>query len=298
MTQNSSKSEIGHGNKPLSGRIGLALGGGGVRGFAHIGVLTVLRREGIHIQAIAGSSMGAIVGTLFSLHYNLDLDALTKQLIEIATPVSEKMSFQKKEDHGILKRLRQFIHMERFLMDTIWGWGEVTGEVTGELFKKLTQGKLLEDCRIPVAVVTTDLLSGERVVFTEGPAHLALQASSALPGIFPPVRYQNRLLADGAFVDYVPVEVVRQMNVDKVIAVDVDQENLPVEINNGLEAMMRATELCARHHKWLHLENADVVIRPDFKRFVQTFDISMAQHCISAGMEAAEQALEKLQRES
>jgi len=275
-------------------RVGLALGGGGVRGFAHIGVLSVLKKENINIAAIAGSSMGAIVGTLFSLHYEKDLASLTRQLIEIATPVSEKVTVPKKKATGLFERFWQFVHLERFLMETIWGWGEVTGEETGEIFKKLTEGKSIEDGQIPISVVTTDLLSGEKVIFTAGEAYVALQASSALPGVFPPVEYKGHLLADGAFVDYVPVEVVQTMGVDKVIAVDVDQENLPVEIHNGLEAIMRATELCARHHKRLHLEKADLVIRPDFKQFVQTFDISKAQLCIDSGIEAAEQALDKI----
>lgn len=278
--------------KSLPPGIGLALGGGGVRGLAHLGVLSVLRKAGIPIRAISGSSMGAIVGTLVSLDPDFDLAALTEKLLSIARPISEKVAMPRKENTGWLDRLRQFLHIERFLWDTLWGWGEVPGSLASATLKKLTEGKLLEEGKIPVAVVTTDLLSGEKVVFSEGPAHLALQASSALPGFFPPVRHQSRLLTDGAFVDYVPVDLARSMTDAPVIAVE--QENLPVEINNGLEAILRAVELCARHHKEHQLRLADGIIHPKFGEFVPTFDLSRAEQCVQAGIRAAEAFLPAL----
>lgn len=274
--------------------VGLALGGGGIRGLAHAGVLSVFDREGIPIKAIAGSSMGAIVGAAYALNPNFNPESFVQQVDAMGLAVPGGLNEDKRDKDTFLKRLRQFIDAERVIVDAAIGWGILSDTQVVEFLNKLTQGKNLDDGRTQLAVVATDLLNGDKIVFKEGPATFAVQASSALPGFLPPVPYDDRLLADGAFVDLVPTEVVRQMGVDFVIAVDVDQEGMRVEVRNGVEAFLRAVELCARHHKRHHLKSADLVIRPNFGKPINPLDVSKAQLCIEAGVQAAEQSLPEL----
>ncbi len=272
-------------------KIGLALGGGGIRGLAHAGVLSVLQRENIPIHAIAGSSMGAIIGAAFVLNDELDENFLIEQVKQLGISVPISLYENAQDNTSLLKNIKNFLEKGRFMIDALWGWGALPDERILETLKKLTGGRKLEEARIPISVVTTDLISGKKIIFREGPADFAIHASSALPGFLPPVHYNNHLLADGAFVDLVPAGVVREMGVDYVIAVDVDQENVQVEIHNGLEAFLRAIELCARHHKHHHLSLADLVIQPDFGEHVNPLDFSKAELCLEAGYKATEKAL-------
>ena len=272
--------------------IGMALGGGGVRGLAHVGLLNVFKREGIPIKAIAGSSMGAIVGATYALKKELFLQIMA----DLASTLPARLSAVQANQQSFLERLRQFIDVERFLVDTLWGWGILPETVAADSLASLTLGKNLEQADTPIAVITTDLRTEKKIVFREGLASLALQASSAIPGFFPPVEYQGMLLADGAIVDFVPVAEARKMGVDYVIAVDVDQQAEPVEIRNGLEAFLRAMDICSRHHKRHHLQQADLVIRTDFGEPVSTFEVAKAELCIRAGERAAEQVLPEVKR--
>lgn len=280
-------------------RIGLALGGGGVRGLAHVGVLAVLEREKIPVHAMAGSSMGAIIAAAHTLSPEFNKEQLVQLLEELGASIPHKLKNtqpDKPEKDSVAERLRQFMYVERFILNTVSGWGMLPEGLADKPLEKLTPGKRLEEAPIPIAVVAVDLISGKKVVFKEGPALLALKASSAIPGFLPPVPHNGMLLVDGAIVDVVPTDVVREMGVEVVIAVDVDQEGKQVEISNGLEAFLRAVELCSLHHKRHHLEMAQVVIHPQFPLPVQTFDVSKAQLCIDAGIRATEAVLPKIRK--
>ena len=139
-------------------KIGLALGSGGARGFAHLGVINVLKEEGIPIDLIAGSSMGALVGTLFAAG----------------------------SDTERLYRMSRLFKRKYYLDFTLPKMGFVSGNRVKELIRVFTYGKRLEELDIPVAVVTTDIQTGEKVVFREGPIAPAVRASISIPGIFVP----------------------------------------------------------------------------------------------------------------
>jgi len=277
-------------------KLGLALGGGGVRGLAHVGVLSVFDREGIPISALAGSSMGAIVAATYTLNPNFSRELLINTTLELSSSLSARLTMAPANGNSFLDRVRRFMDVERYLVENLWGWSVLPGSIAAETLEKLTLGKNLNEARTPVAIVAVDLLSGEKVVFTEGPASLAVQASSAIPCFLPPVHWEHRLLADGAIIDFVPAGVVKEMGVDLVVAVDVDQEKEWAEVHNGLEVFLRAIEICSRHHKHHHLESADMVIRIEFGEPVHTFDISKAELCINAGERAAKTALPEIRK--
>ncbi len=182
----------------MSPKIGLALGGGGARGLAHIGVLKVLEREGIPIDAIAGTSMGGIVGSLY---------AAGKTVEEIEATVKK---------HGNTSQMYKLIDVR------LLGAGLLKGNRIKKLLAEMLGAEAtFADLRLPFAVVATDYNTGREVVLKEGSLVEAVRATMSVPGVFEPVELGNWQLLDGGVLDNVPVGVVRDLGAEKVIAVDV-----------------------------------------------------------------------------
>lgn len=214
--------------------VGLALGSGGSRGFAHIGVLEVLEEEGIPIDFIAGSSVGAVIGTLAALGRTAD----------------------------DLKQLASLFRRKYYIDFTVPKMGLVSGKRMEELFYMLTKGEMLENLDTPVTVVTTDLNSGERVLFTEGPIAKALRASISIPGIFVPVRSDDYLLVDGGVIDRVPAKITTDMGADLVIAVDVSYFPESPSTSSIYDVIMQSMEIMARELVKAKKINADILMKP------------------------------------
>jgi NTE family protein len=183
-------------------KIGLALGSGGARGAAHSGVLKVLDREGIKIQAIAGSSIGALVGAAYAL--GLPVEEMEREWLATDVP----------------KLLRGFL-------PTFPRAGLSSGSELRKLLINLLGDGQIEEMPIPFAAVACDFDSGEEVVLRKGGLADAVRASTAVPGLFHPVRWEGRLLVDGGMVDPVPIAVCRELGVDAVIAVDITPPPIP-----------------------------------------------------------------------
>ena len=177
-----------------------------------------------------------------------------------------------------------------------WGIGSRSQAHVQALLRDLTLERNLEEGRMPVAVVATDLYSGQRVVLERGNAAKTAYASVALAGIFPPLAYGEHLLADGAYVDLAPIDVARALGPKVVIAVYADQSKEPDQLRNGLQAMMRAVEICHLEHTLLRLKEADLVLRPHFPMSIGTLDFSQKRACVAAGIRAVRTSLDKLHR--
>jgi NTE family protein len=183
-------------------KIGLALGSGAARGLAHIGVLKALIEEGISINMIAGSSMGALVGAYFARYKKiaefeeLVLETDWKKLLGMA-------------DFNLALMFKGFIH----------------GQKVKELLRAIIGDIEFKDLKIPLAVVATDVNTGEEVIIKEGSVIDAVRASISIPGIFMPVKYGRRFLIDGGVVNPVPADVVRNMGATFVIACNVIQRS-------------------------------------------------------------------------
>jgi NTE family protein len=175
-------------------KVGLALGSGSARGFAHIGVIRALEAEGIPIDCVAGTSIGAIVGAVYAA--------------------------------GVLSKGEKFLNDFdwkdiRFLLDPLFPIsGLLGGKRIEKLFGSFFDDRHIEDFPLPFAAVATDVTTGEEVVFRRGNAVKALRASMSLPGIFAPILFENRLLVDGGLVSPVPVKATRMLGADVVIAVN------------------------------------------------------------------------------
>ncbi|QED47427.1 patatin-like phospholipase family protein [Cytobacillus dafuensis] len=215
-------------------RIGLALGSGGARGFAHLGVIRILKEEGIPIDLIAGSSMGAMVGCFYGAGLNIDR----------------------------LYKLSKAFKRKYYLDFTIPKMGFIAGKRVKELIRVFTHGKTLEQLELPVSVVATDLMTGEKVVFTKGSIADAVRASISIPGIFVPEKLNGRLLVDGGVVDRVPVSVVKEMGADIIIAVDVSHVKINTDITTIYDVIMQSLDIMQMELVSHREIESDIMVRP------------------------------------
>lgn len=246
-------------------KIGLALGAGGARGFAHIGVLQVFEEAGIPIDAIAGSSIGSLIGSFYASGME------TRYMEMLATNLKRK----------------------HWLDFTVPKMGFVAGVKIADMIRLLTKDMLIEDSRIPFAVVATDVQKGERVVFREGPMYKAVRGSISIPGIFVPYAYDGHLLVDGGVMDRIPVAPCRDLGVDIVVAVDVGLFNNEVTVNSIFDVFFQSIEILEREVLKTRMLDAQVVIRPEVAHISSTAYTNVDE-CIEEGRKAARLAIDQI----
>ena len=254
-------------------RIGLVLGGGGARGAAHIGVLKELERLRIPVDAIAGTSMGAIVGGLYATGVNAgDLEELVSSLDWNAalsdTAAREDMSFRRKQDE------REFpINFELGLRgtDLVLPKGVIQGQELDLLLRKLTLHAShitdFDNFPIPFRAIASDIVAGEAVVMDSGDLAMAIRASMSVPGVFAPARIDGRLLVDGGLIGNLPIDVMKEMGVDIIIAVDVE---FPLYKSEELKSVLTISEqmltILIRKETLRQIDTlaaSDILIRPE-----------------------------------
>jgi NTE family protein len=254
---------------PPQPKVALVLGGGAARGFAHIGVIRALEREKVPIDLIVGTSVGSLIGAIYAADRNsFDLEWTAFLL--------EKDSIF---DFGI--------------MSAISGMGAAKGDKLEEFVRTKVPIANIEDLRIPFAAVATDLNRGNRVVLDKGPVARAVRASSAIPGVFPPVQHQDKLLVDGGVIDNVPVSVAREKGVDLVIAVDIGQQVINFNITNVLDVMLQSISIMAAENAKVRKKDADVLIAPKVGD-VGMLDFSQKKRCMQAGIDATDAAMPEI----
>lgn len=249
--------------------IGLALGGGAVRGAAHLGVLSVLEREGIRPDVVAGTSIGAIVGAWHAAG---------------VTSAEMLAQFGKAKWTTIARPSRGS------------KLGTLDTNPLATMFGEIMSARTFEELQLPFAAVASDILTGTRVVITEGALAEAVVASSALPAIFEPVRRDGQLLVDGGLTDNLPVDAARALGADYVIAVDImpplDGSYEPTDRRDMVMLSWNIVQRDCEHGR----DDADLVITPDVVR-VSLSDFSQMQQAYDAGVVAAEAALPALRED-
>ena len=246
-------------------RVGLALGSGGARGFAHIGVLQVLEEAGVPINAIAGSSMGSLIGAIYAT----------------GAPIRR------------IEQLACHLPVSQWLDVTFPRFGMLAGERFHQLIRLLTKDRNFEETNLPFAIVATDLEKGERVTFTSGPIHEAVRASIAIPGVFKPYKVGNHTLVDGGVIERVPIEATRDLGADFVIAVDVGLfEKLP-PVKNVIDVIVQSIDIMEREVFRYRVLDADFVVRPDLD-LMSSIAYHSAEKAIVAGRETMRAALPQL----
>lgn len=220
-------------------RIGLALGGGAARGFAHIGVIKALESQGINADVIVGTSAGSVVGAMYAAGNNGF--ALQKMALEMdeATISDWSISFFSKSS-GMLK-----------------------GEALQAYVNKMVLQVPIEKLKKPFGAVATDLNSGLPVLFQRGNTGLAVRASSAVPGLFQPVKINEHLYVDGGLVSPVPVRFAREMGADLVIAVNISTQTDVQAATSSLDVLLQTFTIMGQSLNYFELKGADIVIKPE-----------------------------------
>lgn len=279
-------------------KLGLVLGGGGARGMAHQGVLEVFEEEGIPIDLIVGTSIGALVGGIYAL--NPDARALQeKTLAFLGSDSFQKMGLQRfrkaercEENffESIFQSVRRGLAYTYLLRRPSLFDPQVLTRILEETIPDVT----FADTKIPLVISAVDLRKGEEVTIRRGDLRRAILASISLPGFFPPVELNGGLLADVGFLGAVPANVASRSGADVVVAVDVSPEFPPGDegegFSTGLQILFRMESIGSRALRKIRLGDSDVIIRPEVGDLYWA-DFSSAQEMIARGREAARKAI-------
>lgn len=265
-------------------KIGLALGGGGARGIAHLGVLYILEKYAIPIDMIAGTSIGAIVSAMYAYHQ--DVSTISKAFFES----QESPEYKALQLDRIAKNARtesRFKYLKgsfaNYYLDRSMGF--LKAEHTERFLKTLFKDIRFDDLNIPLALVAGNISQRKGVSFRGGDLLKAVQASMSLPLWMEPVDIDGDLYVDGIAHDVVPTRVLREMGADVVIAVDISMRNKPSHIINALDVDQIADSMAVNRSIDLSLESADIVIKPDTKGLMW-YDFDRSPQLIRAGREA------------
>jgi len=276
-------------------KIGLALSGGGARGYAHLGVLKALDEAGIPIDYIAGTSMGGIFGGLYAMGYTpAEMEAVLgalswSNMLEDETPRRHLVYRRKQEDAQLTLDIELGIHKGKLVFPRGLSQGNQFKLLLRTLALAKGNRQLFEDLAIPFKAVATDIVTGEVAVLDEGDFVKAIRASVALPGVFSPVTVDGRLLSDGGMVCNLPVDQVREMGADIVIAVDISKPlRTKEELGSLLSISSQAISLLTALNVQNSLKHADIVITPDVGRF-DFLDFSPVEDLIEEGRLATHQ---------
>lgn len=248
-------------------RIGLALGGGAARGFAHVGVIQILEEAGIRPTLVTGTSAGSLVAAIYASGKS------GKQLQHVAETMEEV---------------------------TIADWtlplfnrGMFRGDALAKYVNGQVSARLIQDMPLPLGIVATDLNSGQSMLFQRGDTGTAVRASSAVPAVFQPVKISGRDYVDGGLVSPVPVRAARKMGAELVIAVDISSPPDSNLAGGTLDVLLQTFSIMGSSVNSFELKDADVVVRPVLTG-ISSSDFSARKRSIEAGRQAMLQMLPQL----
>lgn len=256
-------------------KIGLALGSGGARGLAHIGVIKKLVEENIPIDLIVGSSAGALIGGMYAA------------LGEIG----------KVEEKFVGLEWRDWLNT---FADPVLGLGFIKGEKAENWMRAAVNNVKIEELKIPFGAVTTDLNTAEEVLITEGDLTEAVRSSGSVPGLFQPMKWGDRMVVDGGLSYPVPVELAKRMGAELVIAVNLDgvyfedEKTKNGSNNHNILSVLRNSLFLLRYHlAKKEIKEAEVVIEPDIP-YIMDLDFVHQEKIIEGGYRATEEMIEKI----
>ena len=257
-------------SKPAAMRkpvLALALGGGAARGFAHVGALQALDAAGIRPDIVVGTSAGSVVGAIYASGLRGDALRQAAENVEQTSITDWQLPLF---NRGVLRG----VSLERFINQQVGN-------------------RNIQSMPIRLGIVATDLQSGEGILFRSGNTGQAVRASSAVPGVFEPVRIGNRDYVDGGLVAPVPVLYARQMGADVVVAIDISSKPGDAATTGQLQVLMQTFTIMGKSISKFELTQADVVLRPQLAG-MSSADFSNRQKSIEAGRAAMQQALPKI----
>jgi NTE family protein len=248
-------------------RVGLVLGGGAARGFAHIGVIQVLEEAGIRPSLVVGTSAGSLVAAFYA-------SGKTGTQLQHVAETMEEATFA---DWTL----------------PIFSRGVLRGEALSRYVSAQVKGRLIENMPLPLGIVATDLNSGQGVLFQRGDTATAVRASSAVPALFQPVKIAGREYVDGGLVSPVPVRYARQMGAEVIIAVDISSAPEGNLAGDTLQILNQTFAIMIKSINGFELRDADVVVRPALTG-VASADFGARRRSIEAGRVAMQALLPQL----
>ena len=294
--ENTKKLKSAKDNKNL--KVALVLSGGGVKGYAHLGVLRVLERENIKIDYITGTSIGALVGTLYSIGYSVDEiekfldDVNVSSFLETVTD-NTNLSLEKKES---LKKYSAYLSFDNELNFSFPKGLKGTGEeylILKKILGKYEYMDSFDNFPIPLRIVATNLNTGETKAFSKGDVAKVLIASMAIPSIFEPMKIDGEIYVDGLVSRNLPVEEAYEMGADIVIASDIGAPVVEKDDYNILSVMSQANTIQASNITKVSREKASILISPDIKD-ISAIASSKKEELMKLGKLAAEKEIDKI----
>lgn len=278
-------------------KIGLALGGGSSKGLSHIGVLKALEEENIPIGCISGTSMGAVIGAIYSFSPNVErLEEMTRKFTSSRAFKNLGLSVFKREEESRLQQIVSMIKEKILFAEALFKSYLVKEEDLTESLNQIIPDCMMEETMIPFSTVSLDLISGFDIIKKKGPLIDAVMTSMAVPGLFPYTEENGLLLVDGGPTSSVPVHAAKEMDADMVIAVSLrgklEKTKKP---KTGLEIHLRIDEIVVTRLLEMQTVKADVIIRPDIED-VHWADFGKIDYCIEKGYEAAKEAIPKVRK--
>ncbi|MDA9014839.1 patatin-like phospholipase family protein [Porticoccaceae bacterium] len=247
-------------------KVGLALGGGGAKGVAHIGVLKALEEANVKVDYVSGTSVGAMVAAMYA--FNISVDTLANIARDLSLSHITTFKFNK------------------------------TGFFTADPLREILIDHLgevnIEDAAIPLSIIATDINSGEEVVFTEGPLADAVCASASIPGVYIPMQLDGRTLVDGGIVQSVPVRAVKAMGAGVIIASRLGGIGRYEEPKNVLDVMRNAFDIALSHRTQEELKQADLLIAMDLSDFSIADNTDRYEELYAIGQDTAVKELAKM----
>jgi len=248
-------------------KIALVLGGGAAKGFAHVGVIRVLEQEKIPIGMIVGTSVGSLIGGM----YAANPDSFQLEWLAFKIDRNDILDFS--------------IVYSKF--------GPVQGARLESFLEQNVKVKKIEETKIPFCPVATDLNTGETVTLDRGSLAKAIHASSAIPGVFVPVQFDNRTLVDGGVTDNVACDIAKAKGADIVIAVNLSKDVKNYQIDSLVDIMAQSVSIMMHRSTKEKLGAGDVVIEPDTKG-ISMFDFSQKKQLMEEGMKSARAAMPRI----
>ncbi len=277
-------------------RIALVLSGGGARGFAHIGVLRVLRELRVPVDVVVGTSMGSVVGGAYAAGASVaDLERIARETdweqVVADRPPRDVLSFRRREEDVLLPSRIEFgVHRDGVSLPPSAAGNAALEQALGRLLPAGTRDQPVSQLALPFRSVASDLLTGEPVELVDTPLFLTMRASLAVPGVFAPVRIDHRLVVDGGLVRNLPVSTAHAMGADVVIAVNVGTPLAPEkELGSALGVAQQMLNILTEQNVQRSLKDMqpqDILVAPDLDG-ITFLDFKDAEKAISAGERAA-----------
>lgn len=275
----------------------IALGGGGARALAHIGVLKVLEENNIKFDYITGTSMGSIIGALYALgQCPEEIEKTLKHYI--FNILFSKMNMQKMQDESqststgsLIRKARRFVKYG----SQEGGNAFLSTSVLEDMVNTIVPDIDISDTHIPFACVATDITNGREKIFTKGPLRKIILASASIPGVFPPVNIDDVWYTDGAHVNVTPVSVAKMLGADFILASDVKSKLKTLETlpTNSKDIMNRCNFIATHLFYEILIQGADVVIEPNIKQ-ISWSEFNKFKLMVSEGKKATEEKLTEI----